>query len=42
MNKKISIYSLYFKCRESYAILKDFISFLKNFTRLFFQIIAKP
>lgn len=30
MNKKILLYSLYFKCRESYVILKDFISFLKK------------
>ena len=30
MNKKIVLYSLYFKCRESYVILKDFISFLRK------------
>lgn len=30
MNRKINIYSLYFKCRESYGILKEFVSFLKR------------
>lgn len=30
MNKKIGVYSLYFKCKESYKILKEFVSFLKR------------
>lgn len=30
MKNKIDVYSLYFKCKESYIILKDFISFLKK------------
>ena len=30
MNNKINIYSLYFKCKESYTILKEFVSFLKR------------